>query len=156
MICKSSVRAFIFIGSLIISSGFLVGIAQADIYTGFFNKKAVSGYDTVAFFTDNKAVKGSKEFSFRYQGADWYFSSAEHLALFKAEPQKYAPQYGGHCAWAVSEKSTKVAADPDFWKIVDGKLYLNYNDDVQEKWLKDIAGHIQQADKNWPAIIDQQ
>lgn len=131
-----------------------LGYAADSIYTGFFNNKAVSGYDTVAYFTDNQPVKGRSEFKTKYQGADWYFSSKEHLDMFNAEPEKYAPQYGGYCAWAVSAKNDFASGDPQLWAIVDDKLYLNYNKDVKVQWDADRPLHIEQANKNWPKLIN--
>ena len=131
------------------------GLAQAaddPVYTGFFSSVAVSGYDTVAYFTENKPVKGDSRFSTSYKGAQWHFVSQANRDRFVADPERYAPQYGGYCAWAVSEGST-ASSDPRLWKIVDGKLYLNYDADVQKKWENDIAGHIRKADRNWPAVL---
>lgn len=126
--------------------------AAKNIYTGWFSNKAVSGYDTVAYFTQNKPVRGSARFKYEYKGVEWYFSSEEHLKMFKEAPKKYMPQYGGFCAWAVADKKSRAAGDPNFWKIVNGKLYLNYDQKIQEKWLKDIPGFIKAADKNWPEM----
>lgn len=122
------------------------------IYTGLFNNLAVSGYDTVAYFTESKPVKGSEKFSTSWNGADWRFSSAENLALFNSDPQKYAPQYGGYCAYAASLNKA-VSADPKQWDVHNGMLYLNYNKSVRQDWLKDKEGYIQSADKNWPALL---
>jgi YHS domain-containing protein len=123
------------------------------VYTGLFNNKAVGGYDPVGYFTDGKPVQGKKEFQFEYQGADWYFSSAENLKLFQQDPEKYAPQYGGFCAWAVAAKHDRAPGDPKYWKIVDNKLYLNYDKSVQEKWQQDIPGFIKEADQYWPTLL---
>ncbi|TFH92272.1 YHS domain-containing (seleno)protein [Vibrio ouci] len=127
--------------------------AEDPIYTGFFSNKALDGYDTVAYFTDGKPVKGNKQWQTEYQGADWYFSSPENLNKFKADPQAYAPQYGGYCAWAVSAKNDFAPADPNQWAIVDGKLYLNYNAEIKAWWDDDRSGHITQGDQNWPALL---
>ncbi|EEX94814.1 hypothetical protein VIOR3934_05534 [Vibrio orientalis CIP 102891 = ATCC 33934] len=127
--------------------------AEDPVYTGFFSNKALDGYDTVAYFTDGKPVKGDKQWQTEYQGADWYFSSQENLNKFKADPQTYAPQYGGYCAWAVSAKNDFAPADPNQWAIVDGKLYLNYNAEVKAWWDDDRSGHITQGDQNWPALL---
>jgi len=123
-----------------------------EIYTGFFSDTAVSGYDTVAFFTDGKAVQGKKKYSVEHLGATWRFSSEKNKALFVAEPDKYRPQYGGHCAWAVAANNAKAPGNVKYWKIVEDKLYLNYNGDVQQKWFKDIPGFIVKGDKNWPEL----
>ncbi|MGJ7095459.1 YHS domain-containing (seleno)protein [Vibrio hannami] len=129
--------------------------AEDPVYTGIFSNKAVDGYDTVAYFTEGKPVKGSKEFKTEYMGADWYFASKENLDKFTADPEAFAPQYGGYCAWAIAEKSDFAPGDPEQWKIVDGKLYLNYNADIQNRWLKDVPGFIATGDKNWPKLIQQ-
>ncbi len=112
---------------------------------------AIKGYDPVAYFTSGGPAEGSKEFEFVWQNAKWRFSSAANRDAFKAAPEKYAPQYGGYCAWAVSQGNT-ANIDPAAWKIVDGKLYLNYSADVQKKWQADIPGFIQRADANWPKL----
>ena len=125
--------------------------ATDPIYTGFFSNLAVSGYDTVAYFTDGKPVKGNSSITHEYMGAVWQFASEANKAKFIADPEKYAPQYGGYCAWAVSQGYT-ASGNPNHWKVVDGKLYLNYDASVQEKWQKDIPGFIAAADKNWPGI----
>jgi YHS domain-containing protein len=125
---------------------------EADVYTGLFSSLAVGGYDTVAYFKVNRPVQGKAEFSTEYKGATWRFSSAENLAAFRANPTAYAPQYGGYCAWAVSQNYT-ASGDPNYWRIVGGKLYLNYDKSVQEMWEKDIPGFISKADKNWPGVL---
>lgn len=126
--------------------------AEAPIYTGLLNNTAVSGYDTVAYFTDGRPVKGNAKFATTYKGAEFRFASANHLAAFRANPAKYAPQYGGYCAWAVSQGYT-ASADPSVWKIVGGKLYLNYNQEIGQKWSKNIPGFIASANKNWPTVL---
>lgn len=121
------------------------------VYTAS-DKLAVSGYDAVAYFTEGKATKGSAEFSLLHQGVAWRFSSAANRATFQAAPSKYAPQYGGHCAWAISQGYT-ASADPKVWKIVDGKLYLNFNTSVGRNWEKSAADNITRADENWPKLL---
>ncbi|MEA5465786.1 YHS domain-containing (seleno)protein [Leptothoe sp. PORK10 BA2] len=113
---------------------------------------AIAGADPVAYFTQSDYVPGSDEFTHDWEGATWQFASAENRDLFAANPEEYAPQYGGFCAWAVSQGST-AAIDPTAWKIVDGKLYLNYSAGIQKKWSKDIPGNIAKADQNWPAVL---
>jgi YHS domain-containing protein len=130
----------------------LAASAEVDpINSTIFGGLAVDGYDPVAYFTDGKPVEGKKEHSFEWNGATWRFSSAANRDLFAAAPEKYAPQYGGYCAWAVSQGYT-ADADPEAWKIVDGKLYLNYDKKVQAQWEKDVPGLIQKADANWPKL----
>ena len=115
---------------------------------------AIRGYDTVAYFTDARAVPGLDAHSTEWNGARWKFASAEHLALFKASPEKYAPQYGGYCAFGVAQDHL-VGVEPDKFKIIDGKLYLNYNAKVQDAWLKDPDGFIRQADTKYPQLLKQ-
>ena len=128
--------------------------ASDQIYTAFFSNKALSGYDPVAYFKENKPVKGDKRFSYKYKGARWFFSSQENLDLFKSDGDQYAPQYGGYCAWAVGSNKAFASGDPKQWSIIDGKLYLNYNREIQDKWLLGVNGFIEQGDKNWPEMID--
>jgi hypothetical protein len=125
---------------------------EAPVYTGLFSSVAGSGYDPVAYFTDGKPVEGKKEFSTQWMNVDWRFASAQNRDFFVANPEKYAPQYGGYCAWAVSQNKTALA-DPKVWKIVGGKLYLNYDQDIQKKWEADTPGHIERADHNWPSVL---
>ncbi|MEG3877479.1 YHS domain-containing (seleno)protein [Microcoleus sp. herbarium7] len=112
---------------------------------------AIRGTDPVAYFTEGKPVKGNPEFAHKWGNATWQFASAENRDLFAKNPEKYAPQYGGFCAWAVSQGYT-AATDPDAWKIANGKLYLNYNSAVQWGWEKDVSGNVVKGDKNWPAL----
>ncbi|MEO8503264.1 MAG: YHS domain-containing (seleno)protein [Acidobacteriota bacterium] len=113
---------------------------------------AIHGYDPVAYFTDQKAVEGSSDVTFEWQGATWRFATAEHRKLFAAEPGKYAPQYGGYCAFAVAKNST-ADIEPEAFTLIDGKLYLNYDAKIQETWRKDTKGYIQKADAFWPQMI---
>ncbi len=113
---------------------------------------AIKGYDPVAYFTDAKPVPGVADFSFEWNGATWRFASAAHRDTFKAAAEKYAPQYGGYCAWAVSQGYT-AGIDPAAWKIVNEKLYLNYSRDIQKKWEGDVPGNIAKADVSWPKLL---
>ncbi|MEQ8691038.1 MAG: YHS domain-containing (seleno)protein [Pseudomonadales bacterium] len=126
--------------------------AADEINTTFFGNLAIEGYDPVAYFKENKAVAGSKAHEFVWKDAKWRFSSAENLSLFKADPQKYAPQYGGYCAYAVAQNDT-AGIDPDQFTIVDGKLYLNYNAKIQASWLEQRDTYIEAADRNWPDVL---
>ena len=139
------------LGVLAVSTGTAYA-KDAPIYTALFSKQAVSGYDSVAYFTESKPVKGDAKFTHAYAGAEWRFVSAENRDKFAANPEKYAPQYGGYCAWAVSEGNT-ASADPMRWKIVNDKLYLNYDADIQKKWEMSIPENIKKADKNWPKVL---
>ena len=109
---------------------------------------ALKGYDAVAYFAVDNAVKGDAKYSYVWNGAKWLFSSEENMNKFMADPEAYAPQFGGYCAYAVSEGYT-ADADPEAWKVVDGKLYLNYNPDVQKNWEKNEAARIGKGRKNW-------
>jgi len=111
---------------------------------------AIRGYDPVAYFTDQKPVKGSEQFTFAWMGATWRFATAAHRDQFAANPAQYAPQYGGYCSYAVSKGHT-ASIDPD-WRIVEGKLYLNYSKSVQKTWAEDVPGNIQKANQNWPGL----
>ena len=113
---------------------------------------AIRGTDVVAYFTDGAPAKGSKDYTHNWQGATWQFSSAANRDAFAANPEAYAPQYGGNCAWAVSQGYT-APVDPDAWKIVDGKLYLNYSRRIQRRWERDVPGNIEAANGNWPKIV---
>ena len=113
---------------------------------------AIRGTDPVAYFTQGSPVAGKPEFAHNWSGATWLFANEEHRDLFAANPEQYAPQYGGFCAWAVSQGYT-ASIDPQAWKIVDGKLYLNYNKGIQRRWEKDIPGNIKKANSNWPKVL---
>jgi YHS domain-containing protein len=113
---------------------------------------AIRGYDPVAFFTLGKPQAGSPKITYKYQGATWRFASAENLATFKSAPIHYAPQFGGYCAWAVSQHYL-APGDPNYWKIVDGKLYLNANARAKELWEADQADAIARGHANWPAVL---
>ena len=123
-----------------------------EIYTGTLSATAVGGYDPVAYFTEGRPVEGKREIAWTWKGATWRFATEKNRDVFKAAPETYAPQYGGHCAWAVSQGYT-AKGDPKHWKVVNGKLYLNYNAKVQSDWERDVPGHIVKGDKNWPAVL---
>ena len=125
---------------------------DAEVYTGFFSSLATGGYDPVSYFKAGVPRRGDARFTMTYKGATWRFASQANLDAFRSNPAAYAPQYGGYCAWAVSQGYT-ASGDPLVWNIVGGKLYLNYNKDVQANWSKDIPGHIVRADKNWPGVL---
>jgi YHS domain-containing protein len=112
---------------------------------------AISGYDAVAYFMQNSAVKGNVAFSYQWNNAQWLFSSQSHLDLFKKNPEKYAPQYGGWCAYGVSENH-KSPTDPKAFTISGDKLYLNYNTKVMQLWRRDTTKHINLANQHWPAL----
>jgi len=116
-------------------------------------RTALRGYDPVAYFTEGKPIEGSDRFTHHWQGATWHFASAENRDSFAADPERYAPQYGGYCAWAVSQGYT-ASTNPEAWRIVGDKLYLNYSKSVQKRWEKDVPGNIAKANRNWPGLLD--
>jgi YHS domain-containing protein len=112
---------------------------------------ALHGYDPVAYFTVGAPTKGNASFTAKYEGASYFFASAENLKKFKANPAAFAPQFGGFCAMGVALEK-KLDGDPAVWKIVDGKLYLNVNADVSVAWQRDIPGNLEKANDFWPEI----
>ena len=149
---RSSVLA-----ALIFTLSFALAVPQAvakdPVYTGTFSSLAVSGYDPVAYFKAGKPVEGKADYETKWNGATWRFANAANLAAFKADPEAFAPQYGGYCAWAVAQGYT-ASTDPTAWRIVDNKLYLNYSHGVQRQWEEDIPGNISKADGNWPKVLE--
>lgn len=122
---------------------------------GLFDRQtgtAIRGYDPVAYFSENTPVKGKEEFTTNYSGAKWLFSSKEHLNLFKSNPEKYAPQYGGYCAYGVAVDNL-VSIEPDKFTIINGKLYLNYDAEVQNTWRKSPEKFISDADKKFSSLL---
>ena len=140
-------------GAAFLLAGATSHAAKDEIYTALFSNVGASGYDVVSYFTEGMPVKGSKKFSTEYRGAKWHFSSEAHLAQFTENPDRYVPQYGGYCAWAVSNGDT-ASSDPLQWSIVNDKLYLNYDAEIQDRWKADRDNHISRADQNWPAVLD--
>jgi YHS domain-containing protein len=126
--------------------------ASPEIFTGPVKGVAINGYDPVAYFTAHKPVAGKADITHSWKGATWRFASAQNRDAFRAAPEKYAPQYGGYCAYAVAKGYT-AKTDPQAWRVVDDKLYLNYSKSVQGTWEKDIPGYIKSADKNWPGVL---
>ena len=148
-------------GSLARACTFIVTAAIAvsgfDASAGEFFEKGgavLRGYDPVAYFKEDKPVKGSPSHKAEYKGSTFHFASKANREAFAANPAKYAPQYGGFCAFGTAA-GYKAAIDPAAFTIVDGKLYLNYNREVQREWSKDIPGFIAKADRNWPAVATQ-
>lgn len=113
---------------------------------------AIGGYDTIAYFTAGRPVIGSAEFEHRWNGATWRFSSAANRDLFAANPEAYAPRFGGYCAWAISQNYL-APGDPQIWRIVDGRLYLNYNARAKLLWEADLFNAIARGDANWPSVL---
>lgn len=128
-------------------------LAADPVNSTWLGNLAIEGYDTVAYFTDGKAIEGKKEFQTEWMGANWRFESEEHMELFISNPEKYAPQYGGYCAYAVSNNGL-AGIDPEQFHIYNGKLYLNYNAKIQQGWLPDKVERIEAADQYFPDLID--
>lgn len=141
-------RAFGFAVSWAVSSA----VAAGDFYEK--DGVAIRGYDPVAYFTDDKPVQGSQDFKAEYRGSTFWFRSQANRDAFAAHPEKYAPQYGGFCAFGTAG-GYKAATRPEAFTVVDGKLYLNYNRDVQKKWSGDVPGYVSKADGQWPAVSRQ-
>lgn len=114
-------------------------------------QKAIDGYDPVAYFTMHKATPGSEEFTYEWLGAKWYFVNAEHRDKFRAEPMRYAPQYGGYCAAGVSFGNT-FNTDPEAWRIIDGRLYLINSKSLAKSWDQKTNTLIPRADNNWVGL----
>jgi YHS domain-containing protein len=122
-------------------------------FNGTYAGIGAKGYDIVAYFTQGKAVPGSDRYTHDYGGVTWYFASAAHCDLFRADPAKYAPQYGGFCSWGVGEKGRLFDVDPaNGWTVHEGKLYLNFNADINKTFRSDPAGYVDKANANWPRL----
>lgn len=146
--------ALVFAAAIFLSvAGPSLAETKSEIYKTW-SGIAIKGYDPVAFHRERKPVKGSGELEFKWKDARWRFASAENRDLFAADPNRYAPRYGGYCAWAVSEGYTASVDPKNAWSIVDGSLYLNYNAEIKQRWEKDIPGHIKKADANWPGVLN--
>ena len=145
-------RAFVTIVALLGLAG--AAAAVAPVNQSFLSGTAVKGYDVVAYFEEGAPREGSKAFTHEWNGATWRFATAENRDAFSADPERFAPQYGGYCAYAVAKGAT-ADIDPQAWKIVDGKLYLNLSPSIQARWEKDIPGYIAKADANWPGLRDE-
>jgi hypothetical protein len=133
--------------ALLLLTGF-GGLATGESSAG---DLAIKGYDAVAYFQAGKALKGNESYTFQWHNLTWQFQSKENRDLFATGPEKYAPQYDGYCAWAMTE-ARKAQADPEVWKIVEGRLYLNCSTTAYEKWSRDLPGNIKKADANWLKI----
>jgi hypothetical protein len=121
--------------------------ATTPVYTT--ERGAIDGYDPVAYFRDGRPVAGSEAHTLDWRGSRWRFASADNLEAFRLNPQRYAPQYGGYCAYGLASGYT-TNTDPHAWTVVDGRLYLNFDPEVKAQWLQDQPGMIERADANWP------
>jgi YHS domain-containing protein len=132
-------------------ASFMTSVWADKINTGYFGNVAIKGYDPVAYFTRHQAVRGSEQYSLDWLGAEWHFASSEHRALFAASPVKYAPQYGGHCADGIAYGDRTTNIDPKAWRIIEGKLYLNY-DQGSAAELEEVPGQLEKVKANWPKV----
>jgi hypothetical protein len=137
---------------LVVLTTALTAHAQTPAWNADRGALAVHGYDVVAYLTDSAPIRGRAEFEYRWQNTIWRFSSAEHRDQFARAPERFAPQFGGYCAWAVSRGYT-ADVDPEAWRVVDGKLYLNYSKRVQRMWQADVVGNIAKGHANWPGVL---
>lgn len=126
--------------------------AGAQVVNSSRSGVALDGYDVVAYYVENKAVEGEADYSTEWNGAQWHFSSDENLQLFIADPESYAPEYGGYCAYAASQNGI-APIDPQAFTVVDDKLYLNYDKTIRTRWNNKQAEYIEAADTNWPELL---
>ena len=153
---RSNIHHLIWVLTLLVFGGGHFGgsgsvHAGGLINTGYFGGIAIKGYDPVAYFTKGRAIKGSEKFAHTWMGAPWHFANARHRDLFAAEPIKYAPQFGGYCADGVAYGQSTANIDPEAWRIINGKLYLNYDKGAATE-LEEIPGQIDKAKANWLKI----
>ena len=139
-------RALIALLACLAATAYAAGESNVDA-----SGLALKGYDPVAYFTEQQPVRGKAEFTASHEGAIYRFASAANRDAFAAAPAKYVPQYGGYCAYGTAS-GYKAPIEPDAWTIVDGKLYLNYNQSVRSRWSGDIPGYVRKADQEWPLI----
>ena len=129
-------------------------LVAPGVFAGTYYEKngaAIDGYDPVAYFKENKPVKGAASFTATHEESTFRFSSEANRDAFLSNPTKYAPQYGGFCAYAVAN-GYKAKIEPDAFSIVNDKLYLNYDQSIQRRWLRDVPGYIKKGDRNWPEV----
>ena len=140
------------VAGLVSASGFAAAGSKPVINKGPVDL-AIRGYDPVAYVTAGAPTKGDARYEYRWKDAVWHFASAANRARFMKDPERYAPQFGVYCAWAVSRAYT-ADSDPESWRLVDGKLYLIYSRAVQRRWEQDVEGNIAKARANWPSVLD--
>ena len=148
-VANKTLKRFVTLGGIAMLP-FSVLAADIDVSADT-NDLAIKGYDPVAYFTASEPTVGNPEFSATYKNAIYHFASAENRDTFRADPAAYAPQYGGYCAFGVA-MGKKFDTDPLAWKVDEGKLYLNLDKSVQQRWLEDVTGFVKTANGNWPEI----
>lgn len=137
-----------------VGAGIALSVLSLMSHAGEFNEHdgvAIKGYDPVAFFKDNRPVRGNDDLRFEYKGSTFIFASPDNRAAFISDPERYAPQYGGYCAFGTA-RGYKADIDPSTFTVVGDRLYLNYNAQVQREWNADRARFIHQADERWPTV----
>ncbi len=152
LVCAGAAGVALTGGPQFVQDALRTGGNKPEIFTGNSEGIAIRGYDPVGYFAEGKPVEGSTQYSTEWKGATWRFANAENLAAFESNPEKYAPKYGGYCAYAVSQGYT-AKTEPEAWTIIDGKLYLNYSLGVKATFDSDQPGYIAQAEKNWPKVL---
>jgi YHS domain-containing protein len=148
---KTLMKQLLTIAIIFVSTISIAHAQKSPVYAT--NGIALGGYDAVAFFTQSKPVKGSASYSYSWEGVNWLFADKADLESFKKSPMKFAPAYGGYCAYGTSE-GHKAPTHADTWTIVNNKLYFNYNRKVKEMWLKNQSALIDSANRKWPLIMD--
>lgn len=149
---EHSLRYVVLTLALLVPATMAAGADGKSLVAAGADRVAIQGYDTVAYFTDGKAIKGSSAYEYSWDDAKWHFASAAHRDLFIADPDRYMPQFGGFCAGRMAD-ALLVPANPETWAIVDGKLYMNAGGaaDLAE-WKSDAAENIKQANLHWPTV----
>jgi hypothetical protein len=153
---RRTITAILFLAPfLVLAAATTAAAGESNLIAVDANHVAIKGYDTVAYFTDGKAIKGNSEFEYVFGDARWQFSSAAHRDMFIADPDHYMPQYGGFCAGAMVFGDL-APADPEAWTIVDGRLYMVANKRFLERWRANFAENVGQTNSHWPALQKRQ
>lgn len=147
-ISKSGVITFFIICLIVMHSVLVITAESVELVATDPSGVAIKGYDTVAYFTEGNAVKGDPQISYTWNDALWQFANAHHRDLFAADPERYAPQFGGYCANGLS-MGKAAPADPEQWTIKGGKLYIKYSRSARDGWRENKIAKIEQANENW-------
>ncbi|MEX0956774.1 MAG: YHS domain-containing (seleno)protein [Rhizobiaceae bacterium] len=139
-------------GSLLGAAGPAVA-KQPAVYTGVIDGVGAAGYDVVAYQSQHAALPGDEAIAAEHEGITYRFANEANREMFEADPVRYLPQYGGYCAWAVSQGYT-AHGDPEAWSVVDDRLYLNYSKGVRSRWVRDAPGNIAKGEAHWPGVLE--